>query len=89
MTNLVSNRHPVDRLNDVRREIKRLELEAEQLRDEILLERDLLGDEAVATITVSSVSRLDRAKLEAAFGATAVARCCKNTDVTFVRVTPR
>ena len=65
----MSNRHPVDKLADIRAEIKRLQEEETWLRHE--LEQpgaDLHGDEYEAHVELKSSSRLDRKKFEERYG---------------------
>jgi len=76
------NRHPVDRLNDVREQIKILQAEEKNLRDDILASGDTNGDENVAMVKHSTRNLLDRPMLEARFGREEVAKCTKESPVT-------
>jgi hypothetical protein len=76
------NRHLVDQLADVRALIKLYEAEERRMRDEILSTGDTVGDENVAMVKESVRKLLDRPALEARFGKTAVAECCKESAVT-------
>jgi predicted nucleic acid-binding Zn-ribbon protein len=65
----MKNRHAVDELADVRREIKRLQAAEEELRDAILAGREeLIGDEFEAEIREKMNRRIDTAKLEKELG---------------------
>ena len=72
-----SNRHPVDRLSDVREQIKLLEAEEKSLRQTIIDTGDTVGLEFVAMIKSNEQKRLDRPTLEARFGKAAVDECTK------------
>lgn len=76
------NRHPVDRLFDVREQIKALENEERALKADIMDSGDTNGDEHVAMIKHSSRNLLDRPLLEARFGRAEVAQCTKESPVT-------
>jgi hypothetical protein len=76
------NRHLVDQLADVRAMIKEFESEERRLKDQILETGDTVGDEHVAMVKESVRKLLDRPALEARFGKTAVAECCKESAVT-------
>jgi hypothetical protein len=55
-----NNRHPVDRLADVRQELKRLEQEEQELRAYLLEHpHDRIGIEHIATIGEQRRSRVD------------------------------
>lgn len=84
-----SNVHPVDRLAEVRAQIKFLEEMQDDLRAEIIRTGQTIGDHMVASIQQQKRSVLDRAKLEAKFGKQAVAACCDVRDMTLVKLTPR
>jgi hypothetical protein len=76
------NRHPVDRLADVRDRIKALEAEERALRAEILESGDTNGDDNVAMIKHNTRNLLDRPMLEARFGRAEVAQCTKESVAT-------
>jgi len=76
------NRHPVDRLAEVRDLIKSLEAEERALKADILESGDTNGDENVAMIKHSTRNLLDRPMLEARFGRAEVAQCTKESAVT-------
>lgn len=76
------NRHPVDRLFDIREQLKALEAEEKALRADILASGDTEGDDHVAMVKESVRKLLDRPALEARFGRDAVAECCKDSPVT-------
>jgi len=76
------NRHPVDRLADVREQLKALESEERILRDTILRTGDTNGDDNVAMVKESVRNMLDRKALEFKFGVASVAACTKESPVT-------
>jgi hypothetical protein len=76
------NRHPVDRLYDIREQIKLLQAEEKTLRDDIIDSGDTKGDQYVAMIKSSTRNLLDRPALEKRFGRDAVAECTKASEVT-------
>ena len=76
------NRHLVDQLADVRAMLREFEAEERSLRARILETGDTVGDENVAMVKDSVRKLLDRPALEARFGKTAVAECCKESAVT-------
>ena len=76
------NRHPVDRLADVRDRIKALEAEERVLRAEIIESGDTNGDDNVAMLKRSVRNLLDRPMLEARFGRAEVAKCTKESPAT-------
>ena len=73
-----SNRHPVDRLADLRVQIKKLTEEADRLRVAIVESGDMIGDECFAKLVPKKQSRLDRRALEYCFGKAAVAACSRS-----------
>lgn len=84
-----SNRHPVDRLAEVRQEIKALKEIEDALRAEIISSKSFAGSEHIAQLNVSNRSVLDRKKLEATFGKVAVSACTTNSTTTTLRVLKR
>lgn len=76
------NRHPVDRLFDIREQIKLLESEEKALRSDIIESGNTNGDEHVAMVKNSVRKLLDRPELERRFGRDEVAACCKESAVT-------
>jgi len=76
------NRHLVDRLYDLREQIKALEIEEKAMRAEIMDSGDTVGDEYVAMVKNSVRKLLDRPTLELKFGRDAVAECTKESPVT-------
>jgi len=74
MNNLL-NRHPADRLTDVRAELKRLEAEEVKLRAYLLEHpQDRTGEEHVAVIGSQSRKRVDLKALADEIGASILAR---------------
>jgi hypothetical protein len=80
VSKVLSNRHPVDQLADVREQIKILKTKEQELRDKIVAKADFDGDENVARLVVTVTAALDRKKLEKQFGVAAVAACSKKTN---------
>lgn len=76
-----SNRHPVDRLYELRETIKSLQADADFLRAEIMKSGDFVGADYMAVPKTASQRRLDRQALELAFGKNEVAACCKDVEV--------
>jgi len=76
------NRHPVDRLSDLREQIKRLQEDEKDLRAAIIASGDFVGSEFIAILKESKQNRLDREKLNVKFGKAAVDTCCKEVEVT-------
>ena len=76
------NRHPVDRLADVREQIKVLESEEKALREKIMMSGDTVGDDNVAQLKDGVRKTLDRAALEAHYGKDAIAPFMKETAYT-------
>jgi hypothetical protein len=69
------NRHPVDRLFDLRTQIKELEAEEQQLREYLLGHpQDRIGEEHVAVVRQQQRSRLDVQALAAEVGHSLVDR---------------
>lgn len=83
------NRHPVDRLAEVRDRIKTLEQEADALRDRIIREQDFIGADYLATASETTRQTLDKAKLVATFGEIAVAACTKPSVAVMLRLRRR
>lgn len=87
---MITNRHPVDRLADVRAEMKILKAEEDRLRSELLVDdADLSGVENYARITTSETLRLDRKLAEEKFGKDAITSCLVPTYTTAVRIVAR
>ncbi|MEL6280678.1 MAG: hypothetical protein AAFR28_17610 [Pseudomonadota bacterium] len=86
---ITTNRHPVDRLAEVRAEIARLKDQETALRDAVLEmpSGDLVGDEFIATVKNASQSRLDTKAVEAKFGSLDAFR--KKVQITTVRLVKR
>jgi hypothetical protein len=77
-----SNRHPVDKLFDLREQIKALQAEEKLLRDEIMSTGDTVGADYIAIAKSQTQKRLDRDLLNVTFGKPAVDACCKEIEVT-------
>ena len=85
-----TNRHPVDRMADIRREIRALQEEEATLRELILAHPgDMRGDEYQAEIERKTIRSLNRKRLAARFGRKKVAACCDERTTLFVYVRKR
>jgi len=85
-----SNRHPADRLADVRSELRRLEAEEEQLRAYLLEHpQDRIGAEHVATIGEQQRKRVDLKALADEVGASILARFTSFKSAMIVRLRER
>ena len=83
----MQNRHPVDRLNDVRSEIKRLEQEKARLRSYLLEHpQDRMGEEHIAIVGSQSRKRIDLKALADEIGASILARFTNYRAATIVRL---
>ena len=70
------NRHPADRLADIRAELKRLESEEAGLRSYLLKHpHDRIGSEYVATVGEQCRRRIDLKRLADEIGASVLAVC--------------
>lgn len=76
------NRHPVDRLFDLREQIKNLQEEADGLRADIMRTQDYVGAEYMAVPKTTEQRRLDRPALELEFGKARIDALCKVIEVT-------
>ena len=84
-----ANRHPVDRLSDVRSEIRELEREEAELRSYLLHHPDdLVGVEYIALVSSRSYKRVNMESLRREVG-DAVMRRHTTTTVSFVRLKAR
>lgn len=87
---MLANRHPADRLAEVRAAIRELQTEEQELRQALLAEdADLSGDEHYARLVTVETTRLDRKLLEDRFGKKAVAECAKPVVNRQVRIIAR
>jgi hypothetical protein len=84
------NRHPVDRLADVRREICALEQEEKRLREYLLKNRgDHRGDEHFASVYRGSSVSVDRRGLAEEIGEDIVSKYTRRSQFDCVRVRKR
>jgi hypothetical protein len=80
MNVFLSNRHPADLLADVRAEIKQLEIQEAELRDQLLADdADRSGVQWEAVIRTYSQERLDTKAVIKHFGA-AISPCLKQVE---------
>jgi hypothetical protein len=81
----LSNRHPVDELADLRKQMCQTEQRIEELRELILSGAySLVGDEHAATLKVRTSQRVDIKDLKRAFGEKAVAPFVREHRATHV-----
>ena len=86
----MQNRHPADRLADVRSEIKRLEAEEEKLRAYLLEHsQDRTGEEHVAIVGSQSRKRVDLKGLADEVGASILERFTTFRPAMIVRLQQR
>lgn len=93
------NRHPVDRLAEVRAEIKSLQAEEDQLKGHIhaLLPdtpmpgetQTVTGDEHIASVAFVERETLDRKAVEAVLSKRRFEACLKKSGSLTIRVTPK
>jgi hypothetical protein len=85
-----NNRHPVDRLADVRSEIKKLEAEEERLRAYLLEHpQDRTGEEHIAVVGSQNRKRVDLKGLADEIGASIIARFTSFRAAMIVRLQQR
>jgi hypothetical protein len=65
---IVHNRHPIDEIHDIRREIRRLEARERELRQAVIQSGDLTGDEYEAVLKHSVSERIDISALRRQLG---------------------
>jgi hypothetical protein len=86
----MTNRHPADRLHDVREAIQELEAEEGRLRTYLLRHpEDRIGDEHEARIGTRQSKRVDMDTLTAEVGIVTVERHTRHRPVTCVRIVAR
>jgi hypothetical protein len=86
----MQNRHPADRLADIRSEIKRLEAEEEKLRTYLLEHpNDRIGEEHIAVIGSQSRKRVDLKDLADEIGASLLQRFTSFRSAMVVRLQQR
>jgi hypothetical protein len=83
------NEHPVDRLADLRMEVRALEAQIDELRAHIIETGDVRGDRYLASLQNQKRNALSREKLDRKFGKAAVDACCDVRDMVLVKTTPR
>lgn len=83
------NRHDVDRLGDIRAEIRRLEAEDAAIRERLIrLGKPLImGDEYVATVSGKEHPRFDVKAAMAWLGKERIGQFMKTVKTTYVKVT--
>lgn len=86
----MSNRHPIDRLADVRSELRALEAIEAELRNEIVSGiHGLSGDQFLASVTESERESLDAVALRKHLGPEGVKPFLKKTTVRVLKLTER
>ena len=85
----VTNRHPVDRLADVREAIRMLKDEEEALRNTILETGCLVGDQYEASVVESATERVDTTALRKAWGDDKLRPYLRSSTVRTVKVRER
>jgi hypothetical protein len=84
------NRHPADRLADVRRQIEELEGEIETLRTYLMEhDEDRVGDEHVATVSTFQKKHVDLIALEREIGPEILQRFTRRKPISVVRLRDR
>lgn len=92
------NRHPVDRLAEVRAEISKLEAEADKLKAAVVKLAGTLvpgeatpvdGDDNIASVAFIERETLDRKAVEAVLSKRRFEACLKKSGSLTVRVTPK
>ncbi len=78
--------HPVDRLWDVREQLKELEMEEKHLKEEILKDHDFIGEDYEAKVKVLTRQNLDKFKLMERFPLDEVNKCYKASTYTVVNL---
>lgn len=84
------NRHPVDRLADIRDQIRRLKAEEEIIRQELIDGKcRKIGDQWIANIFVSEHDRLDTTLIRKHFGYEKIKPFLKKQITQTIRLTER
>jgi hypothetical protein len=87
---LKTNRHPADRLADVRSQIKKLEETEAQLREELIASpQNRRGDEWIAKIIQQDSGRYDLAAIVKHYGTAALEPFKSNRSITYVKLKPK
>ena len=87
---LKRNRHPADRLADIRGQIKKLETDEAELKDELIASpQNRRGDEWVAKVTQRSSGRYNIAAIVKCYGTAALEQFKSNKPVTYVQLQPK
>jgi hypothetical protein len=84
-----TNRHPVDRLADVRHQIRELQEEEAELRAKIISDDDLVGDNWCATLTVTEREKLDTKAVLKKFGTDRLREFLTVSRVSYLRLKER
>lgn len=84
---MTTNRHPVDELADVRKQIKTLQKHEQILRDRILSgEYGLIGDEYEAAVAIQRREMLDTKEIKSRLSLEVLSRFVRTLDVTIVKL---
>jgi hypothetical protein len=87
---LKGNRHPVDRLADIRGQIKKLGTAEAELRGELIASpQNRRGDEWVAKVIQKDLDRYDLAAIVKHYGTAALEQFKSNKSVTYVKLQPQ
>ena len=90
MTLTKANRHPVDQLADVRAEMAALKAIEERLREALMAPRaDLVGEDHIAQIKRSEVSRIVPAKVREMLSAAQLAKVSQKSPLVVVKTLRR
>jgi len=87
---VVKNRHPIDRLADVRAEIKRLDAVEAELRKSIIVgDFGLTGDQYIAEVRETTRETIDSALVRKHLGPDGIKPFLKKSTTQTVRLTER
>lgn len=81
----MSNRHPVDRLADIREQMAELKTEESEIRNALINGADRNGDEHLAIVTSTTRARLDTKAVERHFGKSALKKFYASTEMHTVK----
>lgn len=84
-----TNRHPVDRLADVRHKIRELQNEEAELKAAIVSTDDFVGDNWCATLTVTEKEKLDAKGVIKKFGTDRLKDFLSTSRVSYLKLKER